>query len=130
MYMLDTDTCSYILRERPESVHRRFRALARSEIAVSAIVAAELYYGARRHPTRSDAIRSDIVDFLSRLVVLPWRAEEHYAQIRFVLESQGRTIGNNDLLIGAHAIAAGATLVTNNLAHFERIDHLRCESWV
>jgi tRNA(fMet)-specific endonuclease VapC len=67
------------LLRKPKSVHRRFRVLTRSEIAVSAIVAAELYYGARRHPTRSDAIRLDIVDFLSRLVVLPWRAEEHYA---------------------------------------------------
>lgn len=62
--------------------------------------------------------------------MLPWQAEEQYAGVRFTLESQGKTIGNSDLLIGAHALAAGATLVTNNLAHFGRIEGLRCESWV
>ena len=130
MFMLDTDTCSYILRKRPRSVLERFRVLDRGELVVSAVTAAELYYGALRHSSRSAAIRAEIDDFLSRLTVLPWKAEQEYAHVRHALESRGKPIGNNDLLIGAHALAFDATLVTNNLAHFGRIDGLHCESWV
>lgn len=130
MFMLDTDTCSYTLKKRPRSVLERFRALDRGALAVSAITAAELYYGAQRHPSRGAAIGADIDDFLSRLMVLPWSAEQDYARVRCVLEARGTPIGNNDLLIGTHALALGATLVTNNLAHFGRIDGLRCETWV
>lgn len=130
MFMLDTDTCSYILKNRPAAVRARFRNLGRDDLVVSEVVAAELYYGAQRHPSRSAAIRADIDDFLSRLVVPPWRGAQEYARVRHALESQGTPIGNMDLLIGTHALALGATLVTNNLAHFRRIQGLRCESWV
>lgn len=129
MLMLDTDTCSYILKNHPASVRERFRKLGRDELAVSEIVAAALYYGAQRHPSRGEAIRGDIDDFLSRLSVLPWQGAQEYGRVRHLLESQGTPIGNMDLLIGTHALAAGATLITNNLAHFGRIPGLDCETW-
>lgn len=130
MFMLDTDTCSYVLKKRPVAVLEKFRRVGPDALVISAITAAELHYGAERHPTRSTEIRRDIDDFLSRLVVLPWRAEREYARARHALESNGNKIGNNDLLIGTHALAEGATLVTNNLKHFRRISGLRIENWV
>jgi tRNA(fMet)-specific endonuclease VapC len=129
MYMLDTDTCSYILKQRPLSVKLRLEAAGSAGVAVSAIVAAELYYGAARHPSRAEIIRRSIDDFLSRLQVLPWNATMAYARVRFELERSGTSIGNIDILIGAHALEQGATLVTNNLRHFQRISGLACESW-
>ena len=131
MFMLDTNIASYVLRKRPQSVRERFERLMPASIAVSEIVAAELCYGAARAaPTRRVAIRSDIDDFLSRLSVLPWEGMDEYANARCYLESIGRPIGNMDLLIGAHALALGATLVTNNVSEFERIPNLRVENWV
>ncbi len=128
MFVLDTDTCSYILKNRPSSVRERFGRLRRSELMVSEVVAAELYYGAQRHPSRSEAIRGDVDDFLSRLTVLPSQGAQHYARVRHALESKGMNIGNMDLFVTAHAL--DAILVTNNLAHFCRIQGLNCETWV
>ena len=130
MYLLDTDTCSYILKNHSASVRSRFKKLHVGDLAVSEITAAELYYGAQRHAQRGAAIRADIDDFLSRLRVLPWQGMREYAQLRYDLESKGMPIGNMDLLIGSHALNLGATLVTNNLAHFRRVAGLTCENWV
>lgn len=130
MFMLDTDTCSYVLRKRPASVLEKFKTVGPDALVVSAITAVELYYGAERHLTRGAEIRDEIDDFLSRLAVLPWRAELEYAQVRYALESKGVQIGNNDLLIGTHALTEGVTLITSNLRHFGRIEGLRIETWV
>jgi tRNA(fMet)-specific endonuclease VapC len=71
-------------------------------------------------------------DFASRLEVLPYtsRASQHYGAIRAILERAGRPIGVNDLHIAAHARSEGLTLVTNNLAEFERVPGLLTENWV
>jgi tRNA(fMet)-specific endonuclease VapC len=129
MFMLDTDTCSYILRERPASMKPRLEAAGLERVAVSEIVAAELYFGAARHPSRGEQIRRSVDNFLSRLRVLPWTGAAAYAAVRLDLERRGQPVGNNDLLIAAHALTIDATLVTNNLRHFRRIRGLACESW-
>jgi tRNA(fMet)-specific endonuclease VapC len=129
MFLLDTDTCSYIIRDRPASMRLRLESAAYAGLAVSEIVAAELQYGAARHPSRSEQLRSSVENFLSRLEVLPWTGAMAYAEIRCDLERRGLPIGGNDLLIAAHALTLGATLVTNNLRHFRRIRGLACESW-
>ena len=103
---------------------------ARARLAVSEIVAAELYYGAERvGGSRSATLRDDIDDFLSRLTVMPWQGRFACARIRHQLEALGKPIGNNDLLIAAHAVTLGATLVTNNLREFARIPGLKVENW-
>lgn len=131
MFMLDTNICSYILKARPASVLAKFLQHGPDDLAVSEVVAAELYYGAERAgPSRSQAIRSDIDDFLSRLRVLPWQGRFAYAKVRHHLESVGTPIGNNDLLIATHALTLGATLVTNNVGEFSRVPQLVVESWV
>jgi tRNA(fMet)-specific endonuclease VapC len=131
MRMLDTNICSYILRARPTSVLARFLEQDSDELAVSEVVAAELYYGAERAGSaRSQAIRIEIDDFLSRLQVLPWQGRIAYAKVRHHLEVKGTPIGNNDLLIATHALTLGATLVTNNVGEFSRVPELVVENWV
>ena len=130
MYMLDTDTCSYVLKRKPPSVLARLEGLSGELVCVSEVTRAELLYGAAREPERGPAIRELIDDLLSRLLVLDWNAAEPYAAIRAALEASGNTIGNMDMLIGAHALHVDAILVTNNHRHFERIEGLRLENWV
>jgi tRNA(fMet)-specific endonuclease VapC len=131
MRMLDTSLCSYILKARPTSVLTRFLEMDSDDLAVSEVVAAELYYGAERAgPSRSQAIRIEIDDFLSRLQVLPWQGRFAYAKLRHHLELKGTPIGNNDLLIATHALTVGATLVTNNVGEFSRVPELVVENWV
>lgn len=132
MWMLDTNTCSYVLRRRPIEVKRRFDAVGHENLSISVVVLAELLFGAERHPTRGKEIRQDIDDFRARLRVLPWSepAANCYARRRAHLQQLGTPIGNMDLLIAAHALAADAILVTNNTAEFDRVPGLRIEDWV
>lgn len=132
IWMLDTNTSSYVIRRRPPAVKARFDAVGHANLALSVVVLAELLFGAERHPTRGAAIRQDIDDFRRRLRVLPWTeaAALAYARIRAVLQGQGTPIGNLDLLIAAHALAEDAVLVTNNTREFQRVPGLRCEDWV
>ena len=130
MWMLDTDTCSYILRAHPPGAAARFKRTPVAEIGISAVVLAELYYGADRLSQRS-ALRKDIQEFSSGLLLLSWDAEaaDHYGDIRTQLEHKGTPIGAMDMMIAAHARSRNAVLVTNNLKHFRRVPRLRVENW-
>ncbi|AUB83315.1 type II toxin-antitoxin system VapC family toxin [Candidatus Thiodictyon syntrophicum] len=132
LWMLDTNTSSFVIRRRPPSVKARFDAVGHGNLAISVVVLAELWFGAELHPTRGTAIRHDIDDFRRRLRVLPWTesAAAAYAGVRAVLHGQGTPIGNMDLLIAAHALSLDAVLVTNNTREFKRVPGLRCEDWV
>lgn len=132
LWMLDTKTASFVIRRRPPAVKARFDAVGHGNLAISVIVFAELLYGAERHPTRGVAIRREIDDFRRRLKVMPWseQAAAHSAGIRVDLRKAGTPIGNMDLLIAAHARAQGATLVTNTLSEFRRVDGLTVEDWL
>ena len=130
MWMLDTDTVSYIMRDRPAEARRRFESTDPKQIAISSIVLAELYYGAARSAVPA-AIRTRI-DFLSvGLTILSWdaAAADQFASIRLHLEKLGTPLAAQDIMIAAHARSLGATLVTNNLRHFRRIPHLKSENW-
>jgi tRNA(fMet)-specific endonuclease VapC len=131
-WMLDTNTASYVIRRRPLGVKRHFDAVGHGNLAISVVVLAELLYGAAVHPSRGNEIRRDIRDFCQRLAVVAWTqgAAGHYASIRAELRRAGTPIGNMDLLIAAHARAEGATLVTNNLKEFRRVDGLALENWL
>ena len=128
--MLDTDTCSYVLKRKPPSVLAKLESLSDELVCVSEITRTELLYGAAREPERGAALGRLIGDLLSRLLVLDWNGAERYARIRADLEGSGSVIGNMDMLIGAHALHVDAVLVTNNVRHFGRIDGLRLENWV
>lgn len=129
-WMLDTDTCSYLLREHPPQVLARLDAVAREDVALSTVVSAELRYGAAR--VKSRKLAATIERWLALFVIAPWddEAAQTYARIRAAVEAKGRPIGNLDLLIAAHALSRGATLVTNNTRHFSQVPGLRMENWV
>ena len=131
LYMLDTNICSYILKNHPLSVKARFDEVGSELLAISSIVLAELYYGAARHP-KGVTIRREIDDFTSRLKIVPWdeTAANHYGSIRTVLEKNGTPIGSMDMLIAAHAKSLNATLVSNNTKHFENVPELVIANWV
>ena len=130
-YMLDTNICSYVLRSRPPSVKARFDEAGPDALTVSTVVLAELFYGAARHPNAA-AIRREIGDLASRLDVVPWdeEAAEHYGAIRAALEKRGTPLGAMDMLIAAHARSRGATLVSNDVRHFDRVEGLLVANWV
>ncbi|MGB5180333.1 MAG: type II toxin-antitoxin system VapC family toxin [Gammaproteobacteria bacterium] len=131
LYMLDTDTCSYIIRERPIGVLEHFRKLAMEQICISTVTYAELLYGVER--SSSKRINRPIIDdFVQHLDVIDWdnAAAEQYGKIRADLEARGQPIGAMDMMIAAHAKSIKAVLVTNNQKHFARIKGLKVENWV
>ena len=128
--MLDTDICSYVLKEKPVEVLKRFDTVDVESLCISAITQAELQYGAERK--QSKKLNTLIGRFLSHITVLPWpnQATVIYAKSRHRLNQVGTPIGNMDLLIASHAIAIKAVLVTNSVKHFARVDGLHFENWV
>jgi tRNA(fMet)-specific endonuclease VapC len=111
-------------------VLRRFRQLRPGEAALSVITYGELLYGAAKSEQRLMALQRlrELVEFLPALP-LPETAAPAYGEIRSELESKGEVIGNNDLWIAAHALAAGLTLVTNNEREFRRVRGLKIQNW-
>lgn len=128
VYMLDTDISSYIIQRRPESFTDRFEKRA-DALCVSVMTAAELRFGANKAARRE---LTDLVEaFLERLAILDWTADVtfHYATIRTAIERADKPVGNMDLLIAAHAVSQGLTLVTNNIKHFSHVPKLKIEVW-
>ena len=129
-YLLDTNICIYIRQKRPEEVLRRFRKLRPGEAALSVITYGELLYGAAKSAHKTAALQrlSELVHLLPALS-LPETTAEAYGNIRADLELKGEMIGNNDLWIAAHALAADLILVTNNQREFRRVRRLKVENW-
>ena len=129
-YMLDTDTCSYIMKRSNRAVLKRLEAVAVSDACMSVITKAELLYGVEVSPRRSQDAAA-LAAFLPYVEVLDFAdgAAIHYPEIRADLKKRGALIGANDLFIAAPARALGLTLVTNNTAEFERVKDLAIENW-
>jgi tRNA(fMet)-specific endonuclease VapC len=129
-YLLDTNICIYIRRERPQAVLERFRMLPPGSTAISVITYGELAYGVRKSPDPGRAMV--ILGELTALIpVLPMAANvaDMYGTIRSDLAARGELIGNNDLWIAAHAKSLGVILVTNNEKEFKRVSGLQMENW-
>ncbi len=130
MYLLDTNICIYALKGSFPSLKTRLENHPPSAFGIPAIVKAELYLGAYKSNKREKTLT--LVDsFLGPLKVLPFGEEESvfYARIRSEMESEGKPIGPNDLLIAATVIAKGAVLITHNVREFSRIRGLTWEDW-
>jgi tRNA(fMet)-specific endonuclease VapC len=130
-FMLDTDTCIYIRRNKPPRVTERFAALVAGEAVVSVVSYGELRVGAEksRWRERDLAVLEKLIAIIP-VEPLPAAAADVYGSIRAELERRGEVIGNNDLWIAAHARASGLTLVTNNEREFRRVPGLQVENWV
>ena len=129
-YMLDTNLCIRVLRDRPASARRRFNENSEG-LCISTVVLTELLHGAAKS-ARPVENRRAVEDFAARLDVLPFdeAAADHAADIRADLERKGAVIGAYDLLIAGHARSKGLAMITGNLGEFRRVEGLRCEDWL
>ena len=130
MYLLDTNTCIYAIRRRPPGVQARLNSLDPARVALSVVVAMELEIGAMR--AQAGAYAPVVRCWLAAFNILPLAddSREHFARVKFDLLARGQLIGPMDLLIAAHALALGATLVTNNEREFRRVKGLKLENWI
>ena len=130
MFLLDTNVCIRILNGSSPPVAARLQATNPAEVRLSAVVKAELLYGARKSTRIDDNLRL-LRRFFIPFVSLPFddRCAEEAGLIRLDLERSGRPIGPNDLLIAASARAHDLVLVTHNRREFGRIPGLRVEDW-
>jgi tRNA(fMet)-specific endonuclease VapC len=125
LFMLDTNMVSSIAKGRSKAARARMLNLEKDEVVcLSAITEAEIRYGLAKRP-EAVALRERMEWFLAAVKILPWGSEEAkaYGALRASLESSGKTLENMDMQIAAHAIALGATLVTNDKA-FAQVDDL------
>ena len=129
MILLDTNTCIYIINNRPPKVLDRFNTYKAGEIGISSIAASELAYGVAKSGSMKNRKALDM--FLAPLQILPFDSEclWFYAEIRASLEKNGLSIGPMDTLIAAQALSIDGTLVTNNLKEFSRVPKLKLENW-
>jgi tRNA(fMet)-specific endonuclease VapC len=127
--MLDTNICSYLMREPNAALRKAMRRQAFGSVSISSIVQFELAAGLAK--AQSTRLSEKLDALLAGLTVQPFDelAAEHAAQVKASLERKGSPIGAYDLLIAGHALAAGATLVTNNTREFARIKNLVIEDW-
>jgi tRNA(fMet)-specific endonuclease VapC len=129
LYLLDTNICIYIINRRPPKVFEHFVGKPYGQVAISSITGAELSFGVAKSGSARNQQALD--KFLAPLEILPFdgAAMHRYGELRADLERTGRPIGALDTLIAAHALALGATLVTNNIREFERVPALPLENW-
>ncbi len=129
MILLDTNTCIYIINNRPQNVLERFRKYKAGEVGISSIAASELAYGVAKSGSVKNRKALDL--FLAPLQILPFNSQclWFYADLRVSLEKQGLAIGPMDTLIAAQALSIGGTLVTNNIKEFMRVPKLKLDNW-
>jgi tRNA(fMet)-specific endonuclease VapC len=126
LWMLDTNTVSYIVRGKSPAARARLYKLHGDEIGcISVITEAELLYGTCKQAP-GQARLAALNTLFDKLRILPWGSAEAliYGEMRAKLERAGKVLGNLDMLIAAHAISANATLVTRDKA-FAQVEDLR-----
>jgi tRNA(fMet)-specific endonuclease VapC len=129
-YLLDTNICIYLIRQKPLHVTEHFTSHAVGDVGISTISVAELFFGVQKskHQTQNEQA---LIQFLTPLVIVDFdRASAvAYGKIRAALQFRGTPIGSLDTLIAAHALSLGVTLVTNNIREFSRVPKLKLENW-
>jgi tRNA(fMet)-specific endonuclease VapC len=128
-FLLDTNVLSHLVRDPRGSVAQRLATIEDSLVFTSVVVAGELRFGALKKG--SAALIERVDRLLEHIEVAPLEngVDRTYADIRHALESSGRPIGANDLLVAAHALEQDATLVTDNVEEFQRVPGLAVENW-
>jgi tRNA(fMet)-specific endonuclease VapC len=129
-YLLDTNTLSELIRHPRGRVADRIREVGNQNVCTSIIVAAELYFGASKKRSPRLSAQIEVVLDVMRVLPLETPVEVIYGDVRAQLESTGRPIGGNDLLIAAQCLALQHTLITSNEREFSRIESLTIENWL
>ena len=129
-FLLDTNTCIYIIKQKPPQVVEKFNSVAPADVGISSVTLAELEYGVFKSQ-RQEQNRIALRQFITSLTVVPFdsRTTEIYGQIRADLERKGIVVGALDLLIASQAMSLGLYLVTNNVRELSRIPGLTIENW-
>ncbi|MDA0709900.1 MAG: type II toxin-antitoxin system VapC family toxin [bacterium] len=129
-FMLDTNICIYLIKQKPRQVVKRLKETSVSEVGISSITLSELEYGVCKSH-RLEQNQTALIEFLAPLEVLPYddMAAQHYGELRSYLEARGTPIGSLDMLIAAHALSLRCTLVTNNTSEFSRVPQLKLNNW-
>ncbi len=130
-YVLDTNICIYIVKQKPQRVLEKFKTLESGSVGMSLITHAELLYGANRsnNADKAHEILEELVTIIP-VIDLNLPVADHYADIRADLANKGMMIGNNDLWIAAHTREMNKILVTHNVKEFSRVENLKLENWV
>jgi tRNA(fMet)-specific endonuclease VapC len=130
-FLLDTNICIYIIKQKPLKVLQKFNTYQVGDIGISVITMAELEFGVQKSqfPTKN---QQALAQFLLPLEIVDFdrTAAATYGNIRAVLEKQGTPIGSLDTLIAAHALSLQVTLITNNVKEFGRLPNLKLDNWV
>lgn len=128
--MLDSDICIHVMRRNAPQLLRRLSASSPGDVAISSVVAGELWVGVMKSRDRERSEQA-VKEFLTLVEVVGWppEAARVYGRIRAALERRGLTIDAMALLIAAHALLERATLVTRNVTEFARVEGLRVEDW-
>jgi tRNA(fMet)-specific endonuclease VapC len=128
-YLLDTNMARYVIKGNVPNVRERLVRIPMGQVGISAITEAELRFGLAKKP---EAARLHVVveEFLLRVEILAWdsAAAKSYARLRSDMERIGEPMGNLDMMIAAHALAAEAVLVTHDRV-FHRVKQLKLEDW-
>lgn len=131
-YLLDTSTMSFLMRGEP-SVRDRLMSHARTDVFVCQPVIAEIEYGLARLPrsARRTRLRARFDLFLEELACAPWTDDvsRAFGTIKTDLERRGVRLEDFDVAVAAHALAIGATVVTDNVKHTSRVRGLVVENW-
>lgn len=129
-FMLDTNICIFLIKKKSPDILRHIKKYSAGDIGISSITLAELEYGVEKskHVERN---RPALNEFILPLEIAPFdeKAAETYGYIRAMLEKKRVPIGSMDMLIGAHALSLGVTLVTNNVKELNRIKGLKIVDW-
>jgi tRNA(fMet)-specific endonuclease VapC len=129
-FLLDTNILSDLVRHPHGPISDRIKEVKERNICTSIVVAAELRYGAAKKASSRLTMQLEAVLHAIDVLAFEQPADAVYAEIRTLLERAGQTIGANDLLIAAHALALGHSVVTDNEREFSRVQDLRVENWL
>ena len=134
LYILDTDTCSYIIKRRPGSVLASMQETAEQghHITISAITYSELLLGAERsdNKRKHQKLVSAFVERVEEILAWDDKAAESFAKLQANLFKKGSPIGLNDTMIAVHALSLDAIVITNILQHFKKVPRLKVDNWV
>ena len=129
-YMLDTNICIYLIKQKPEKVLRHFKNHSIGDIGISSITLAELRFGVEKSQQIQNN-RQALEEFILPLEIADFdeKAAVMYGAVRAALEKAGTPVSSMDMLIGAHALSLDLTLVTNNVREFKQIKNLNVTDW-
>ncbi|MBS1813368.1 MAG: type II toxin-antitoxin system VapC family toxin [Acidobacteria bacterium] len=130
MYLLDTNTVSYLVKGRSPAARSRMEQVRdHHTITISSVTEAEIQYGLVKRP--SFAFTAAIEEFLTTVQILPWSSQEAaaYATLRLKMEQVGKVLGSMDMLIAAHALSRDAVLVTSDRALHSANHLISVENW-